>query len=560
LADPAPADWVYRPLETMAVLKTPHGAAFDRWLAALMSRKDESTALEVTDLAKRRRYYGSLTWGGRLAALRDAFEAPAFTLSPYATNQRNDLLMKYPAYAQEIKLGKQLHASLQAEWQDGLDKNAEHDLTKSWRDWSASLGRREAMLRLIGLERIAADPVFPPVSTTAELQSKLRPGQAVVVFHNTSGGLLGFLVTAKGSTHWNCGPSGRLNKPLNAFLRSLGNYDASHVMTTKELQSTDWLATGEKLFHALFEGSSIDLESTEELVVVPDGIVWYVPLGALPFTSEKHTEPLTLLTKLRIVPTMGLAFGSGAPWRRIQRSGFAGSGIVPGDTEEQRNEALASLRAAVPNPIEVPAPAPVPTSQIVPLLEILIVLDSIDLDPARPLAWAPVGTGRSAKQNTLSDWLTLPQFGPQRVLLPGVHTIDEQGGRTSKRHPSNAVAGHELFLASCAMMSTGTQTILLSRWNVGGQSTLDIVREFVQELPHTTAADAWQRSVQVAMEMLIYPDAEPRVKARVDDPPLTAAHPFFWSSYLLIDAGEPMENGGKEPAVTQLGATQEAKP
>jgi len=91
------------------------------------------------------------------------------------------------------------------------------------------------------------------------------------------------------------------------------------------------------------------------------------------------------------------------------------------------------------------------------------------------------------------------------------------------------------------MMSTGAQTILLSRWNVGGQSTLDIVREFVQELPHTTAADAWQRSVQVAMEMAVYPDAEPRVKASPNDPPLTAAHPFFWSGYLLIDAGAPAE-------------------
>ncbi|NOY29332.1 MAG: CHAT domain-containing protein [Planctomycetes bacterium] len=541
LADPTPADWVYRPLETIAVLKTPHSAAFDRWLAALMSRKDASTALEVTDLAKRRRYHGALAWGGRLAALRDAIEAPASTLNPQTMVRRNDLLTKYPFYAQEMKSGQQLQASLQAKWIEGLDKHAQRDLTKLWRDWSASLGRREEMLRLIGLERVAADPVFPPVQTTAELQAQLRPGQAVVVFHNTSGGLLGFLVTAKGSTHWNCGPMGRLNKPLNDFLRSLGNYDANHDMTPKELQSTDWHAPGEKLFHALFDGSSLDLESTEELIVVPDGIVWYVPLAALPFKREDRRVPLISLSALRVVPTLGLALGSEVPWRRVQRSGFAGREIVPGDTDEQQDEALASLRAAVPNPMDVPSPAPIPTPQIVPLLETLIVLNPIDLDPTRPLAWSPVGGGRSSKKSTLSDWLTLPQFGPQRVLLPAVHTIAERGGRGSKRRPSQAVPGHELFLASCAMMSTGAQTILLSRWSVGGQSTLDIVREFVQELPHTTAADAWQRSVLVAMEMPIDPDAETRVKARPNDPPLTAAHPFFWSGYLLIDAGAPAE-------------------
>jgi len=190
-------------------------------------------------------------------------------------------------------------------------------------------------------------------------------------------------------------------------------------MTPEALQSTDWLAPGEKMFHALFEGSSLDLESTKELIVVPDGIVWYVPLAALPFKREGRMVPLISLSTLRVVPTLGLALGSEAPWRRVQRSGFAGGEI---DTEEQRAEALAALRAAVPNPIDVPSPAPIPTPQMVPLLETLIVLNPIDLDPARPLAWSPVGRGRSSKQGSLSNWLTLPQFGPQRVLLPAVHT------------------------------------------------------------------------------------------------------------------------------------------
>ena len=43
-------------------------------------------------------------------------------------------------------------------------------------------------------------------------------------------------------------------------------------------------------------------------------------------------------------------------------------------------------------------------------------------------------------------------------------------------------------------MSTGARTIVLSRWRPGGQTSVDIIREFVQELPHTTPADAWQRS------------------------------------------------------------------
>ena len=86
-------------------------------------------------------------------------------------------------------------------------------------------------------------------------------------------------------------------------------------------------------------------------------------------------------------------------------------------------------------------------------------------------------------------------------------------------------------------MSAGAETMLLSRWRVGGQSTLDLVREFVQELPHTAAADAWQRSVQLAMETPIDPASELRVKAGKEAVELTAKHPFFWAGYLVVDSG-----------------------
>jgi hypothetical protein len=142
-----------------------------------------------------------------------------------------------------------------------------------------------------------------------------------------------------------------------------------------------------------------------------------------------------------------------------------------------------------------------------------------------------------------------------------VHTIAEQGGKAAKRRKATGAPGSELFLSTCGLMSSGAQTILLSRWRVGGQSTMEIVREFVQELPHTSAADAWQRSVQLAMEMPINPAEEPRVKSGKDDPPLTAAHPVFWSGYLLIDTGAPViEDADEKPAEADLGAAVGANP
>jgi hypothetical protein len=149
-----------------------------------------------------------------------------------------------------------------------------------------------------------------------------------------------------------------------------------------------------------------------------------------------------------------------------------------------------------------------------------------------------------------------------------MHTAAERGGKAARsRRGRDAVApGDELFFASCGLMSAGADTLLLSRWRVGGQSTLDLIREFAQELPHTAAADAWQRSVQLIQETPIDPTTELRVKAGKNPVELTAKHPFFWSGYMVVDSGwrpvEPEEAtdpaaapavaaGGQPPAAGQ---------
>jgi hypothetical protein len=139
-----------------------------------------------------------------------------------------------------------------------------------------------------------------------------------------------------------------------------------------------------------------------------------------------------------------------------------------------------------------------------------------------------------------------------------MHTLAERGGRgaTRRRGSSGVAAGDDLFYSSCTLMSAGAETLLMSRWRVGGQSTLDIVREFAQELPHASAAEAWQRSVHVAMEMPVDPTTELRVKAGAKPVELTAAHPFFWAGYLVVDSGwspedeqSPEDAPPAEPAV-----------
>ena len=84
------------------------------------------------------------------------------------------------------------------------------------------------------------------------------------------------------------------------------------------------------------------------------------------------------------------------------------------------------------------------------------------------------------------------------------------------------------------------RTVLLTRWRTGGRTNLDLVREFVRELPNLSAAEAWQRSVLLARETQLDAGQEPRLK-RPDEAaePPKATHPFFWAGYLLVDNSPP---------------------
>ena len=127
------------------------------------------------------------------------------------------------------------------------------------------------------------------------------------------------------------------------------------------------------------------------------------------------------------------------------------------------------------------------------------------------------------------------------MVLPGFHT----GAETGLKRGTN---GDEIFFAACGLMASGSQSILLSRWPVAGQSTFDLVREYVQELPFVPAAEAWQRSVQLVRSNPIVPELEPRLNAAGAAAELTADPPYFWAGYLLVDLGRSAPAAPRAPA------------
>ncbi len=536
LADPTPADAILRLLESLAVMKTPHERAFERWLIATLDRGNLGAAVEVTDRAKRRRFHNALPWGGRMAAVRELMSGPLGAEDAQRQQQRSDLLERFPEFARADQAAAKIRAELAQSWLPTMDEDARRKTTRLWKEYVSALDARELRLGNVGLTPIAAEQRFPPLVTAAELQAELLPGQALLVYHDTAEGLLGFLFTSKSASNWNCGSSVRVGNLISQFLRDLGNYDANREVTAETLQSTEWQESSGELAMALLEGSSLDPASVSELIVIPDGVIWYVPFEALVAPVDGKPTPLVTLLPVRYAPTAGLAFSAPPAWRRVQRTGVVLGGMVAGKEINDRKTTAAALLEAVPAPFPLAAPQETASPAMASLLDALVVLEDLDAAGPDPLAWSPLPVDRSAQTGFLEQWLAMPGDGPQRVLLPGLRTLAERGGKASRRRGA-APAGSELFFASSSLMSAGAETMLLSRWRVGGQSTLDLVREFAQELPFTAAAEAWQRSVQLLQEAPIDPAAEMRVKSGPKPAELFGKHPFFWAGYMVVDSG-----------------------
>jgi len=173
------------------------------------------------------------------------------------------------------------------------------------------------------------------------------------------------------------------------------------------------------------------------------------------------------------------------------------------------------------------------------VMDRLIVLDDIELNEGNPYGWSPIQIDRGKPGSSLAEWFGLPWGGPSVVVLPGYHTPTENG----LKHFNHSAPGTDLFLSICGLMANGAQTILISRWRTGGQSSWDLVREFTQELADLAPSDAWQRAVLVLASSRINLDEEPRIKRGPADEPPKGTHPFFWAGYMLVDSGVPGEAG-----------------
>lgn len=532
LREPGAKDWVIEPVETLSVVLTPHLPALEHWFEITLKRKEEEHAIEISDRIRRHRFFTTLPMGGRLVALRWVLEAPQEAIGERALLQRQDLNARYPKYAtlarQEAGLRTQIDALSLVPGEE-KDRQLQKKLMGELAQISAA---QEVVLREIALRRVPADFVFPPPLDLKSFQANLPAGTMVMSFLSTSRAIHAFSFGKENYRLSTLEAGTKLQKRISDVLRSMGHYDKNQPVDLEVLAGDAWKVPAREMFAAITNNASVaDFDEIDELIIVPDGPLWYLPFEALQIGTPEASTSLITKVRIRYAPTIALSqHDRRAAATTGTETGAIVGALFPRDDEKIGLAAFAELQTALPEVTRLKEPLSIPSSLLAAFCDRLVVLTDIQRDSANPYDWSPMQIDQGKPGSTVGDWATLPFGSPEQIVLPGFHTEAE----TALKRPAG---GEDIFLSLCGLMASGSRTILLSRWRTGGKSSYDLTREFVQELPYTTPTRAWQRSVFLTMQNDLVVAREPRVKSSDFESHIKTNHPFFWSGYLLVAPG-----------------------
>ena len=117
----------------------------------------------------------------------------------------------------------------------------------------------------------------------------------MLAFYATSRRLYGFLMGNQRCTLWSINaqsPNSQasLLGQINTALRDMGQRGPNSKLPVKELTDVKWKRSSSQLLNRLLQGSQADFSHPfEELAIVPDGALWYVPFEALQVTRDRET-------------------------------------------------------------------------------------------------------------------------------------------------------------------------------------------------------------------------------------------------------------------------------
>ena len=530
--------WQVNPMGAVTMDETPHFDVLEHWMELELKRDQIERVVELADRIRAETFTSQSPLMARLMSLRWLLEAHDVLLDDDAKLQRQAILAAFPEWQE---LSKEVSSrQLELRKLPTLPTTPEH--LEAWKQHAAAIrkasARQEGLLRKIALRPAPATTLFPRIRTLDQIQSGLAPGQAILDIISTARQTT-FILLTNDSQYEVLGskPTGREQRAIITMLKSFGNTDSKKPVSATQLAKGQWQKAAKSMYQSIFANRGEQTWSgINELIVVPDGQYWYVPFESLIFEEAGVDQPLISQCSIRYVPMASMA-GNDVRRRSTSPSTF----VVEGRIYRQSVTKLAKSitendgKAAVAKQL-----IPVSSSDIGSQWDRLIVLNDIKRSSTDPFNWLPAIADGKVPQSKLADWMALPWDAPKLIVLPGFDTA--ASGSVGKKS-----TGEEMLQTTMGLLSTGCQTVLLSRWRLGGQASFDLVREFVTQLNDESPSSALQRSIELVRSSPIDPDAEPRIdsKSVTEENVPTGEHPFFWAGYQLIDLGQPVEPAGK---------------
>ncbi|MEM9644396.1 MAG: hypothetical protein AAF989_05340, partial [Planctomycetota bacterium] len=508
--------WRQDPVDALTASMLDKQSAMQSWLAMSVGESSGRSFLKRLDLVLANRFLRRLPLGGRVAQVR----ALASTGESLLSNDAKLFLKKGSATMTALR------------------QSASQPVPADVASAMSQSKQQEAMAIQVALERQSIPRVTPVTGPDQDLADRLPSRTALLTFTQVGTRIVGTRTQAGQTDLWIVAGTKRLSSELNGLMQKVG----VGVKRGKRLpEGNEWIKAAAAVRDRLLP-ESLDLDPTaiDHLVIVPDGMLWYLPFELLPLTDRDQLESLDegelvetfgSVTEIRYAATPASAFTSNA-LPPINRSVAVAAGAFFAPRDVEANESvIESVMEALDDKRRISAGDAIPSGLIGDAAATLCVASARAMDLSQPFRFSVGSYDASSPMGSLRGWMRMPASSPRTVVLPGFRSAISNG---------QIGTGEELFFVIAALQAAGVRDIFISRWAVGGRSTGTLLKELLPEIPFAGLAGAWQRCRGVLRETEIDPTGEPLIpQAEHRREGVTGGAPLFWSGYMVVAPLDP---------------------
>lgn len=550
LDDPEEIDWKRDPFESLAIITGDRTTRLHQLVLSSLKTRDFVSTIENSEKVRRRTFLSALPLGGRLSSIRDLFGKSRSELSGSQLKRQGDLQGRFPALNDLLETSSRMEQDLRSKplVPDFADSK---QWKKTMTNWIQNNHRIERLMVNLGLKREFVPITFPEKPNMDNIQNRI-PQESIVLYIQQIGQIFHvFLVTKEVVAYQNGINARLLNKELRKLAKAWQLRSYTGKIKATSLVDDKWKAPAHDLLKLLVPKATEEFwNNYNELVVVPDGDFWYLPFETLPLTDDPDSPLVTDKLAVRYAPMLGIAFSNPEP-RRVERMALYPGLIYPKDEDELVEDGILKVEQAFPSVESIT------NSEFLPHQLTALSDGMIYWNYFKQRRWPSSVVPQVKKKSDLYKFLSLPHWnlwpnnGPKLMVVGGGTTALAEG------FSNNKTRGNELFFFSTLLFSGGCDSIVLSRWQVGGHSSYDaqvqLAKELAKELP---TAEAVKNTIKVMRDVDINMVKHPRITRSKKVPTLNSNNPLFWASMMTIDRGRwypPKEKPEEKAVIPGLG-------